>query len=91
MLPPSLASLSPPTLLSCVFCTCPLLSLRYLNYAFAFVFLAEAALKICAYHLDYFADDWNKFDLSIVVGSIIGLGMKLSGQVHLSSALRTRA
>ena len=51
--------------------------LENFNLAFAVVFNLEALVKICAFGKSYFNYSWNKFDLSIVIGTDIGLLMNL--------------
>ena len=56
------------------------LSLEILNYIFAFIFNAEAVLKLIAYDIKYFTSTWwNVFDFAIVIGTDIGLFMKIFG------------
>lgn len=43
------------------------------NSLFTAIFTIEALVKILALGRDYFKDNWNNFDLSIVIGTYIGL------------------
>lgn len=45
----------------------------FLNDFFAAVFTVEAALKITAYGLAYFEDNWNRFDFFVVVGTLASI------------------
>jgi hypothetical protein len=47
--------------------------LEIVNLVFAFVFLVEAVLKIYALRWNYFKDNWNRFDLTCVVATSIGI------------------
>ncbi|PFX33508.1 Voltage-dependent calcium channel type A subunit alpha-1 [Stylophora pistillata] len=47
--------------------------LDYLNYAFTFVFLIEAVLKLIAFRQNYFRDFWNVFDFIIGVTTSVGM------------------
>ena len=51
--------------------------LEYSNLAFAIIFNFEAIIKIIAFGKSYFNFSWNKFDLSIVIGTDIGLFMNV--------------
>ena len=48
-----------------------------LNYFFALVFTLEAIIKLISQGKRYFKDSWNIFDLVIVIGTAIGLGISL--------------
>ena len=50
------------------------------NLAFGVIFLIEAILKLIAYGRRYFLDDWNRFDFSIVIASILGFILSLGIQ-----------
>jgi hypothetical protein len=52
-------------------------TLEMLNFGFAAIFNFEAIVKIVGHGRSYFYDSWNKFDVSIVVGTDIGLLMNL--------------
>lgn len=52
-------------------------TLEYFNYGFAAIFNFEAFVKIIGYGRSYFYYSWNKFDLSIVIGTDIGLLMNV--------------
>lgn len=43
-----------------------------INIAFVVVFSLEAFIKIIAFGLRYFRDNWNNFDLAVVIISIVG-------------------
>ena len=51
--------------------------LEYFNYGFAIIFNFEAIVKIIGYGRSYFYYSWNKFDVSIVIGTDIGLLMNI--------------
>jgi hypothetical protein len=51
--------------------------LEYLNLGFAAIFNFEAIVMITGHGRSYFYDSWNKFDISIVIGTDIGLIMNL--------------
>ena len=48
-----------------------------MNYLFAFIFSVEAILKLNAMGWKYFRDSWNKFDFIVVLGTNIGILIKL--------------
>jgi voltage-gated sodium channel len=50
-----------------------------LNKVFIGIFVAEAALKLFAWHKQYFKDGWNIFDFCIIVLSLIPTGGVFSG------------
>ena len=75
---------------ACIFANTIVMSIRYarmsdlyssilenFNLAFAIVFNFEAFVKIIAFGKSYFNNSWNKFDLSIVIGTDIGLLMNV--------------
>ena len=75
---------------ACIFANTIIMSMRYarmsdlysnilenFNLAFAIIFNIEAIIKISAFGKSYFNYAWNKFDLSIVIGTDIGLLMNL--------------
>ncbi|NWV66150.1 SCN5A protein, partial [Malurus elegans] len=49
--------------------------LNKINYFFVAVFTAECVIKILALRQYYFASGWNVFDFSVVVLSIVSLGV----------------
>ena len=49
------------------------LATEILNYIFAAIVTIEAAIKLVAYDKRYFKDGWNVFDITIVIGNIIGI------------------
>ena len=50
-----------------------------LNYFFAVVFTFEALIKIIALGKNYFKNNWNTFDLIVVIISDVGIVLELSG------------
>jgi hypothetical protein len=56
-----------------------------INFFFTFLFLGEACFKIFAFGKQYFKDNWNIFDFSIVVGSIFGLLLKNYTPIDIGS------
>lgn len=54
-------------------------TLLIFNYFFGVIFLLEALIKICANRSAYFADPWNMFDFVIVLASLIGVFVLLTG------------
>lgn len=52
-------------------------TLEILNYVFVAVFTIEAVLKLVSLGLRYWADWWNVFDFTIVVGSLIGIAVQV--------------
>ena len=44
-----------------------------INYVFAAVFLMEALIKLIGYGRRYFKDQWNIFDLIIVILTLVGI------------------
>ena len=49
------------------------------NYVFCVIFTLEAIIKIYAMRTKYFKDNWNNFDLTVVVLTGIILGLKFAG------------
>ncbi|XP_030915597.1 sodium channel protein type 5 subunit alpha [Geospiza fortis] len=49
--------------------------LNKINYFFVAVFTAECVLKILAFRHYYFGSGWNVFDFSVVILSIVSLGV----------------
>eukprot|EP00347_Sterkiella_histriomuscorum_P008485 403344914 len=54
-----------------------------INYVFAFVFIAEVVIKIIAFGVRYFKDDWNNFDVLIAVITIISMILASKTSVQL--------
>jgi hypothetical protein len=54
-----------------------------INYLFAFIFTAEAIIKIAGLGASYFKDGWNKFDLLIVIGTLSGITLQLFLDIKL--------
>ena len=44
-----------------------------LNYIFAGIFTIEAIIKIVALGRFYFKDNWNLFDLVVVIVTLLGI------------------
>ena len=65
--------------------------LEVLNYCFMAIFTVEAIVKIIAQKGNYFKDSWNLFDFTVVVGTLIILGISWAGVdiAVLSTILRT--
>ena len=59
------------------------LALEIINYVFAVIFTVEAVLKLVALHRQYFKDSWNVFDFVIVLGTNIGLVLKLALNINI--------
>lgn len=57
-----------------------------LNFLFAFVFTMEAVMKITALGKNYFKDGWNKFDFSIVIGTIFGIVFNYMSSVNVGTS-----
>lgn len=49
--------------------------IEVINYVFVTIFTIEAIVKIIAQKKDYFTDSWNLFDFSVVVATLIILGL----------------
>lgn len=47
------------------------LAMDSLIAAFIYIFLIEAVIKIIAHRKDYFHDQWNRFDFTIVSLSVL--------------------
>jgi hypothetical protein len=69
----------------------------WLNYAFAFIFIIEAALKLYGMGFSfYFRDKWNTFDFVVVVVTIIAEitaqagGSKVGAAVTFIRAVRVQ-
>ena len=68
----------------------------YLNYVFIVIFSAEAILKITALGCLYFSDNWNRFDFTVVIVTVVvliikyipGLQLDLSTQATIVRVLR---
>ncbi|XP_075999196.1 voltage-dependent T-type calcium channel subunit alpha-1H-like [Genypterus blacodes] len=59
--------------------------LKYCNYAFTFIFVIEALLKLVAFGLHrFFKDRWNQLDIAIVALSIMGIILE---ELKISTAL----
>jgi hypothetical protein len=58
-------------------------TLKSLNYIFASVFLIEAALKIFTLRTVYFADNWNLFDFTCVMATILGFILEFGFKIKL--------
>lgn len=67
--------------------------LGYLNTFFIIIFTAEAAIKIIALCGLYFKDSWNRFDFTIVVGTLIVIMIQWVSNVEdleiLATIIRT--
>ncbi|KAM3680581.1 sodium channel protein type 5 subunit alpha-like [Ammospiza maritima maritima] len=64
--------------------------LNKINYFFVAVFTAECVLKILALRHYYFGSGWNVFDFSVVILSIVSLGVSEAFQSFFSpTVLRT--
>ena len=53
--------------------------LEVFNYTFMVIFTVEALVKIIAQRADYFKDSWNIFDFTVVMGTIVILGISWAG------------
>jgi hypothetical protein len=53
--------------------------IEIINYVFCVIFTLEAIVKLIAMRLDYFADNWNNFDFTVVVLTAVILGLKVFG------------
>jgi voltage-dependent calcium channel L type alpha-1D len=47
------------------------LALEWVNYAFALIFTMECIIKISGIGRNYFDEAWNRFDFTIVVGTLV--------------------
>jgi len=57
-----------------------------INILFALIFTVEAGLKIFAYRRSYFKDNWNRFDFTCVIATLIGIILKYSNSgINISS------
>ncbi|ETL93484.1 hypothetical protein L917_08354 [Phytophthora nicotianae] len=54
-----------------------------LNEIFAGIFTCEAMLKIVAYGLVYFEDNWNRFDFFVVLGTLVSIVLEALTTAHL--------
>ncbi|XP_039236578.1 sodium channel protein type 5 subunit alpha-like [Pipra filicauda] len=61
--------------------------LNKINYFFVAVFTAECVIKILALRQHYFKSIWNLFDLSVVVLSIVSIGVSEAFQKFISPTL----
>lgn len=51
-----------------------------INLVFTIIFILEAVLKIIAFNLDGFWNSgWNRFDLFVVISSIVDIILNLAG------------
>jgi len=55
------------------------------NIFFAAVFLIEAVLKLYALRGNYWKDNWNKFDFTVVAATIIGMAIKYGTGMNVAS------
>ncbi len=56
------------------------LVLEILNYVLAFIFNLEAVFKLIGFDYRYFTSTWwNVFDFIIVIGTDVGIFMKIFG------------
>lgn len=62
-------------------------TLDVLNTIMIGIFTIECILKITALDLDYFKSRWNLFDLGVIVCSIIGLILDISGVYNLRTTI----
>ena len=61
--------------------------LEYLNYFFAMVFNLEMIIKLFGLGLYYFSTNWNRFDFIIVIGTNMGLCLRLfNSDIDFASA-----
>ncbi|KAG4062064.1 Sodium channel protein type 4 subunit alpha B [Phytophthora cactorum] len=54
-----------------------------LNAIFATIFTGEAILKIAAYGVVYFDDNWNRFDFFVVLGTLLSIALESLTTTHL--------
>ena len=54
-------------------------TLEILNYIFNAIFNIECVFKLIGLGKSYFSSAWNKFDFLIVIGTDLGLFMRLIG------------
>ena len=55
-----------------------LLVLRFFNYVFCFIYIAEATLKMVGLRQYYFLSKWNIFDFLILLIAIVDIIVELS-------------
>ena len=55
------------------------------NIVFTLIFASEMVIKVIGYGARYFKDDWNNFDMLIVIISIIGLILSENASSKLGS------
>jgi hypothetical protein len=53
--------------------------LEIMNYFFVAFFVVEALLKLACFRLRYFRSGWNQFDFFLVLISLLGVGLALTG------------
>jgi hypothetical protein len=58
--------------------TTGLMLLRYFNYVFCFIYIAEATLKLIGLRKYYFLSKWNIFDFVILLVAIVDIIVELS-------------
>ena len=63
--------------------------LDLINYVCVGIFVVEAVIKLTALGKNYFRDGWNKFDLIIVLGSLIFLHPAFQKQKNTITVIRT--
>ena len=51
-------------------------ALGWANDAFSILFIVECVLKLLAFELRYFSDDWNKFDFFLVIMSLVNFSLR---------------
>jgi hypothetical protein len=59
--------------------------MQYINYGFAVIFTVECILKLLALGCNYFSDNWNIFDFTIVIGTLAGIIVKAATGISVGS------
>jgi hypothetical protein len=65
------------------------MTLAALNYLFATVFLFEAILKIFALRRTYFLDNWNVFDFTCVLATVLGIVLEFGFKLKVRTVMST--
>ncbi|KAF4323781.1 hypothetical protein BBO99_00000958 [Phytophthora kernoviae] len=63
--------------------------INVVNEFFAAVFALEAAMKLTAFGMEYFEDQWNQFDFFVVVGTLLSIIVELFTSASIRSLAMT--
>lgn len=52
-------------------------TLEIINYALLGIFVIELFLKLIVYRKNFLREPWNQFDLAIIFGSVVSVGLQI--------------